>query len=741
MRKGDTLIEVMLAVGIFGLASVGAISLMNRGLTTAQASLETAMARQEIDTQAEALRFIHDAYLTEPTPETTEDLDCEHNITSYHTLWQCIVRQAYTSTDTGPTSLLAEDPNFYTREVPRGSTCDSLFTTSSSAGSFGLPSKSFILNPRLLSNYTTSTSSEGVELSTPDFTGAILTQSSVYPERFRLSGTYPRLIFSSSATALADDEGILSDYSNGYKNKYLQNAEGIWITAVASNSALRCNGEDASVDPRPDFYDFKIQTCWDAPGGSTASTISSTVRLFNPDQIPSNKAGGSITVTGQNVAFLIDVSGSMYGAIENATSEAAAAADVVFSKGGKVAVYSYSDKNIGEEVVEYCNFDTCGSGDNVRAQLDRMRTSGMMGGGDGPESAVHGAMTVINNLNWTNGGAIVILTDAPTHGAPCSSGACGNGDAGYTQDQLIAAALERDIKIYVAGSVYENNYDTILSSTGGAYYGSNVATAFQEIAQSLTITQSSCYGGGTDDTGSTGGTGSFTKPEDVITPVTPTEDDGEDVIGEVTFENAKWEVYDNFATEHAACAANPYGLGCEYNTKICRPYYEKVGTDFDGNTISMCTETTGDHVIVSDTNIRFLGYNMSEMSEGARYKINSTDYFQIEANINTSGILIHPEDGYFNIFLGAIKAELTGSGGTFTINGEEVARIRSGNFKMTLTKEGDKYTVQINDDAPATRTVSSSGAQYVDFYFHHKAHSCEKLSNVYISNIKMTRYH
>ncbi|MBR3319132.1 prepilin-type N-terminal cleavage/methylation domain-containing protein, partial [Candidatus Saccharibacteria bacterium] len=34
-RKGDTLIEVMFAVGVFGLAAVGAISLMNRGLATA----------------------------------------------------------------------------------------------------------------------------------------------------------------------------------------------------------------------------------------------------------------------------------------------------------------------------------------------------------------------------------------------------------------------------------------------------------------------------------------------------------------------------------------------------------------------------------------------------------------------------------------------------------------------------------------------------------------------------------
>lgn len=534
-KRGDTLIEVMLSVGIFGLASIGAISLMNRGLTTAQNSLEITMARQEIDTQAEALRFIHDAYLTEPIPDDTadEDLDCNNNVDSYRTLWKCIVRQAYESDPTnGPAKLLSEDSNFYTREVTPGQTCNDLFTTASSGGAFAIPSQSFIINPRLLSNYSITTTSDGVTKNVPDFTGTLVTQSSIDPDRFRLSGTYPRLIYGPSLTSDSEEEinrrtgqqSTLSDYVSGYKNKYLKNAEGIWITAIESSSTLTCSNEEVGTKPRPDFYDFKIQTCWDAPGGSSASVISSTIRLFNPDQIPTEKAGGSISVSTQDIAFLIDVSGSMYSAIQNAKDEAARTADIVLNGGGRVALYSYSDIQYGEEVIQYCDFGEC-NGANLASKLAGIH---MMGGGDGPESAIYGAKKVLDDLSWDNGGAIVIFTDAPTHGAPCrevSFGVCKDSDGGVNQNQVIEAAIAKNVKIYVVGSggggVYENNYDKLINDTGGSYYASKVAEAFSDIVSKITITKNSCYGNKADDTGA------FEKPEEKVTPTPTTETQNE----------------------------------------------------------------------------------------------------------------------------------------------------------------------------------------------------------------------
>jgi type II secretory pathway pseudopilin PulG len=66
-QRGDTIIEVMLAFVVFGVLSISAIAVMNRGVAGAQDSLETTLVRQEMDAQAETLRFLHQAYLDSPT--------------------------------------------------------------------------------------------------------------------------------------------------------------------------------------------------------------------------------------------------------------------------------------------------------------------------------------------------------------------------------------------------------------------------------------------------------------------------------------------------------------------------------------------------------------------------------------------------------------------------------------------------------------------------------------------------
>lgn len=62
-KKGDTLIEVMFAVSAFAIIVVGSLTLMNAGMAKSQASLQLTMARNAIDSQAEALRYINSVYL------------------------------------------------------------------------------------------------------------------------------------------------------------------------------------------------------------------------------------------------------------------------------------------------------------------------------------------------------------------------------------------------------------------------------------------------------------------------------------------------------------------------------------------------------------------------------------------------------------------------------------------------------------------------------------------------------
>ncbi len=62
IQRGDTLIEVLLAVTVFSVIAVGTMGIMNQGVASAQRSLEITLVRQQIDAQAEALRAVHQAY-------------------------------------------------------------------------------------------------------------------------------------------------------------------------------------------------------------------------------------------------------------------------------------------------------------------------------------------------------------------------------------------------------------------------------------------------------------------------------------------------------------------------------------------------------------------------------------------------------------------------------------------------------------------------------------------------------
>jgi type II secretory pathway pseudopilin PulG len=62
-EKGDTIIEVLFAITVFSLLAVGSMAVMNQGTAAAQRSLELTLVRQQIDGQAEALRYLQASYV------------------------------------------------------------------------------------------------------------------------------------------------------------------------------------------------------------------------------------------------------------------------------------------------------------------------------------------------------------------------------------------------------------------------------------------------------------------------------------------------------------------------------------------------------------------------------------------------------------------------------------------------------------------------------------------------------
>lgn len=153
-EQGDTLIEVLFAITVFSLIVVTSLMLMNQGISASQRSLEITLARQQIDAQAEALRFMHASY-----------------VQSYYSGIE------FTTTD--PTTSPSEE--FY---KVKEQVIAAELTSASALGSTACgtpPTGSFVLN-----------STKGLALTTP---------------AFRAPATYPQVVYASDGV-VTRSEGI-----------------------------------------------------------------------------------------------------------------------------------------------------------------------------------------------------------------------------------------------------------------------------------------------------------------------------------------------------------------------------------------------------------------------------------------------------------------------------------------------------------------------------------------------------
>lgn len=61
-QRGDTLVEVLMSLMVLSIVIVGAVTLMARGLQSAQIALEHSETRQAINSQIEMLKYLRDQY-------------------------------------------------------------------------------------------------------------------------------------------------------------------------------------------------------------------------------------------------------------------------------------------------------------------------------------------------------------------------------------------------------------------------------------------------------------------------------------------------------------------------------------------------------------------------------------------------------------------------------------------------------------------------------------------------------
>lgn len=244
-KKGDTLIEVLMAVGIFSMIAISVVAVMSGGTSSAQTALETTLAREEIDAQAEALRYIHDSYIS--------NKESNNKNLPATVLWEQIVSNAIelSGKDT-------EDDAAVLQYAP--SSCPANTSENKT-----VQDHAFILDTRNLDAEPIDGKSQAYILAKDDI------GKSEESKVFRQTQTFPRLVF-------GNDDGSLVENNTNASLKY---AEGIYVIAVADKDTTTLVGEAASKEIP--FYDFYIRTCWYGTDAETPSTISTVIRLYNPE--------------------------------------------------------------------------------------------------------------------------------------------------------------------------------------------------------------------------------------------------------------------------------------------------------------------------------------------------------------------------------------------------------------------------------------------------------------------------
>ncbi len=259
IKHGDTIIEVCICVSIFALVCIFTVGLMNNGLNTAQRTLEVTMARTAIDSQAESLRFIHNNYLSERNSNSTAQ---------FKKIWQRI--KDYSR---DPSKIKTSEYASVRFDVNSYNNCDEVYSDQISYFS------AFAVNPRLILP-DLNASYRGISYTDVGKNGIIdnmiiSNKSGVGTNKLRAASLYPRIIYQTGrGSGDTDAESLKGDSSNLYQ--FVNAVEGVWVIAVHENE------DDLN---RSEFFDFYIRTCWMSVGNTTPSTITTIVRLYNPETI------------------------------------------------------------------------------------------------------------------------------------------------------------------------------------------------------------------------------------------------------------------------------------------------------------------------------------------------------------------------------------------------------------------------------------------------------------------------
>ena len=252
---GDTIVEAVVAIAIYSIVAVLALSSMSSGLSTAQRNLESTMSRTAIDSQSDALRYYYESYIAAKSGKKDDAY--------YGKIWEEISPK---ESNVDPASL--DDLSERSREKLIKADSEKL----AEGKIFALSGRGALSSTVGLDNKTVYGFGNG------DY--YYINQNNYI--NYQIIGNigaaplYPRITYStmdSSGNIDSDETGAMDvlnsdgDSDGNRQSRVANTAEGVWIFPKKTNKG----------------YDFFVRTCWNPVGSKSPSTFTSVVRLYNAD--------------------------------------------------------------------------------------------------------------------------------------------------------------------------------------------------------------------------------------------------------------------------------------------------------------------------------------------------------------------------------------------------------------------------------------------------------------------------
>lgn len=257
---GDTIVEAVVAIAIYSIVAVLALSSMSSGLSTAQRNLESTMSRTAIDSQSEALRYYYESYIAAKSGKKDDAY--------YGKIWEEIRPKG---SDVDPVSL--DDVDERSCQELIDADRDKLLEVEESKRG-----KIFALSGRGALSSAVDLDDETVygfgndEIKQNNY----INYQIIGDSRIIAAPLYPRITYStmdgsgninSSETGAMDVLNSDGDSDGNRQSRVAYQSEGIWIFPKKTDKG----------------YDFFVRTCWNPVGSKSPSTFTSVVRLYNAD--------------------------------------------------------------------------------------------------------------------------------------------------------------------------------------------------------------------------------------------------------------------------------------------------------------------------------------------------------------------------------------------------------------------------------------------------------------------------